>query len=39
MSSEFGVEKSLTSFAKGISHSWFPKDNNGPFPVWASVDF
>lgn len=39
MSSEFGVEKSITSFSKGISHSWFPKDNNGPYPVWASADF
>lgn len=39
MSAEFGVEKALTSFAKGISHSWYTKNNNGPYPVWASADF
>ena len=39
MSAEFGVEKALTLFAKGISHSWYTENNNGPFPVWASVDF
>lgn len=39
MSAEFGVEKALTSFAKGISHSWYTENNNGPYPVWASADF
>jgi len=39
MSAEFGVEKALSSFAKGISHSWYTENNNGPFPVWASADF
>ncbi len=39
MSAEFGVEKALTSLGKGISHTWFTENNNGPYPVWASVDF
>lgn len=41
MSAEFGVEKAITSFGKGVSHSWFCPyaDNNGPNPVWSTPDF
>lgn len=39
MSAEFGVQKTLASFANGISHSWRKGEGGGPEPVMMTPDF
>ena len=39
MSAEFGVQKTLASFANGISHSWQKGNGGGPKPVMMTPDF
>ncbi len=39
MSAEFAVQKSLASFASGISHTWKQGNGGGPEPVLVTPDF
>ncbi len=39
MSAEYAIQKSLSSLAPGVSHTWEIGPGGGPSPVWGTPDF